>query len=611
MVINRFTQPVVSRVNPISFEQASFFPLMQRQRHDEAMQSNALMQSALGNVDVLPDYLEEINNLVNPLQQDLNQVSEQLAKEGVSKSNATQKLMDLSAKQARLFSPTGDIGRLQQATQQFRTAQQELKDFFKETPEIANFKLQQMAPASVSRDANGNLVIGNINTPGYVKHIPEAEILDRLNDAISKLKPSDLKRYGISKEFDFNDFDSLWSKGTEVGVSPQQIQTLLNSLMSQEEAASIQQYGQLYGLSGEDSMKIFGQRLQGLAAANAYSRLEEKNFQTTDDLRLHLAKQKQEQEFGLNFNYEFDSNSQEIKIGGFDDSYFKPHEPKDIPGGAFGMSPSGQIVLPTNRPGDMSTTKRYKPFNDQQKLDAFEIISTLTNTPIENIPVDFIDSDKGRKMLKDYFDQNKGKYAVQPKYDNTDQLREYGNNPEKASQDVLDNYRSRLLFDVKTGRQIDPNEFENNYLGEGKLKVVGAYSSENPFSSMLNLQGDEAYFTNPLKVNIVNEDGKVIKEVAVSRSPSYLNTEEGAEEMQFNKTYNNAIRKPNIYTNDAFVFMFRNQQSGKQEMIEQPYQIKYNTNTKGFDVRSTDGSFKDFSVPSVKLVPQYILENRN
>lgn len=601
-VFNRYTQAPVAYYNPMSFNELAFAPTFLRQRHDTAAQQLSDLETLSQQYDVLNQYQPVANQLTQPLQQGIESLANELATKGIAGSRAIPEAMKLKSQYSSLFSPTGGIGQLQSATKNYRDQVQEINKFFEKSPELARYITGQLAPGQASLQ-DGQLQVGQMNIPTYVQDIPESEILKDLNDAASKLKASDFGDLGITNVQGLgNGFDQVITLASQKGVTGQRAMNLITGMVGQDRWNSILQRGAMMGMTPEQTQQNFLNKLKNVASSNAYVDTNLSRMKVTDELSLARAKQQLENKPEAT-SWDYDPTTQEVSIGGFDDSYF------NIPQREGVTTVDGEFISNATaaRHGVGGTPVKkgeYKPFSPQQQLEAFEIISSITGTPVQNIPQDFINTKKGREILKKYFDENKGKVQVQPTIDNTNYLREYGGDPDKATKDLYANYPSRILFDVKEGKQLTPKEFEE-HLEKGKLEIKGAYSSENPFGFIAN-NATPASMATPLAVNLKDDDGKIIKTFAISRSPQYQNTTAGFYDTQFNSIYNSSIRTPNI--NKSHIFTYVNE-SGNS--LDVPIQVKYNPSNKQFSVSSSNNAFKSFNVSKVQDIADGIKENAN
>jgi hypothetical protein len=283
MQINRYTQPTQwAQYNPMSFQELAFAPTFLRQRHDAAQQGLADLDQASNEYDVLDQFGTVANQAVQPFQKSISELAEQLASQGVQRSQAIPQAMKLKSEYQKLFGQQGAIGQLQGRTQEIRAKQKEIQEFFKDSPELAQYKLSQLAPGE-AEIVDGKLKIGESKIPNYVKDIPQSEILDRLDKAASTLKSSDFGDFGIEKVGRLNNFTELVTLASGKGVTAVRANKLMESLLSNEEKASIVQRGELYGLNPEESIEQFKNQLKGIANNRSFVDIDRSRIQLKDD----------------------------------------------------------------------------------------------------------------------------------------------------------------------------------------------------------------------------------------------------------------------------------------------------------------------------------------
>lgn len=289
MQVNRYTQLPVAQYNPMSMQEMAFAPTFLRERHDATSQALSDLETSSNQYDVIDPYRVVANQIVNPLQEGISSVSEQLATKGVANSSAIQDAMKLKSQYTQAFGPSGAIGQLQGASKNYREKAAQIQEFFKDSPDIANYILAKLKPGEATYD-KGQLQLGQMNTPNYVKDIPQQEILDRMDKAAASLKASDFGDYGIEGVQSLGGFDDLVTLASGEGVTAQRAMGLMDSLLSQEEKASIAQRGQLYGLSPEESIASFRNQLAGIANQRQYEKTSRNRIKITDEIGLASAK---------------------------------------------------------------------------------------------------------------------------------------------------------------------------------------------------------------------------------------------------------------------------------------------------------------------------------
>jgi O6-methylguanine-DNA--protein-cysteine methyltransferase len=280
-VVNRYTTLRPAIYNPLSLQEMAYAPSILRQRHDAALESAAATQAAAQQYDVLDPYGEVASQLVDPLTQELDTLSSDLATKGVKDSNAIKRTMDLRGQQTQLFSPRGGIGQLQAATQTYRSRAGEIKEFFKDQPEIANYYLSQLRPGEAKLN-DGKISLGNIQDVNYVKHIDEADILERAQKGAERLDPSQIFGDNVPEGIASLNFTDLYRISKGEGVTAQRAQQTMNSLIGREDIQSIVQSGAVRGLQPEESLSEFQNKIDNLAKATANVTTDDKYFQIDD-----------------------------------------------------------------------------------------------------------------------------------------------------------------------------------------------------------------------------------------------------------------------------------------------------------------------------------------
>jgi hypothetical protein len=293
-VINRYVQPTQwAAYNPMSLNELAFAPTFLRQRHDQAAQALSDLGIQSSQYDVLDQYGAVANQLVTPLQEQISSLSENLAKQGIQRSNAIPQAMKLKSEYANMFGAQGGIGQLQNRTAQYRQQAQAIDTFFKDAPELAQYMKARLNPGeAVLQD--GRLQLGQIGTPTYVKDIPESEILKTLNTAAAGLKESDLGDFGLQGVVGVGDFDKIVTLASGKGVTAQRAMNLIQNLVGQDQWNSLYQRGSLMGLSPEQTQLQFLDKLKGIATSNATKNIDRDRIKITDEMALYRAKQEED-----------------------------------------------------------------------------------------------------------------------------------------------------------------------------------------------------------------------------------------------------------------------------------------------------------------------------
>ncbi len=430
MAINRYTQVSAPIYNPLSFNELAFAPTFLRQRHDETNAATAQLVQQLGDYNVLSQYQDAARQFIDPLEQDINTLAEDLANRGVTESNAVNNLTKLAAQRSQLYSPRGAVGQLQERTRQYQSTVAQIQEQFKDEPLIANYLIRQIDPGQATLGDNNSLQLGEFRTPTYTRHIPQAEILDRLNTAISSLDEQTLAQTGLQGVGKLNSFEDLYVIAQQQGVPLERINALVNSMVAPEELASIIQYGQATGLTPEQSIQSFQDQLTGLAQSRAYSTVDNRYFQSTRDFDLYAAKKRLDEELDKPL-VPFIAPSGRISsasINPFTDLQFKDGKPtysdnilnsvqampvyRDSKGNIVSASQATEIVGGVNprrvtKPG---YTESYEKQVNTEVLDkSYEAFQQIKNS---NEELRNLSNEKALERINQYYDNITQRYGT-------------------------------------------------------------------------------------------------------------------------------------------------------------------------------------------------------
>lgn len=112
--MNRYDNYTVSAYNPQSFEELAFVPALKRKKHDDLIAAQQTILDGLAKVDPLDVHFEHAKRLKNDIEQEVDLTSEELLKNGVN-NDMIGKVIALNRKYHDLTSPTGEIGRINEA----------------------------------------------------------------------------------------------------------------------------------------------------------------------------------------------------------------------------------------------------------------------------------------------------------------------------------------------------------------------------------------------------------------------------------------------------------------------------------------------------------------
>jgi len=290
MQINRYTGPIQwAQYNPMSMEELAFAPTFLRQRHDMAQQGLSELEQASNKYDVLDQYSPIAGELVQPFQQSVQGLAEQLASQGVNRSQAIPQAMKLKSQYQQLFGQQGAIGQLQSRTQQYREAVKQIQEQFKDNPEIARGVIKELQAGEATLQ-DGRLQLGEMQTPNYVRHYNAKEINDLINSQIDNIKDTLQKDFGFSRAGSISSIQDVYVQGQEMGRSFEEITGILMSQLSPEVINSAKQYGRyVMGDEAAGVANLMGQ-LQGAALGRARTERNTRyNVFTNEDKKAALA----------------------------------------------------------------------------------------------------------------------------------------------------------------------------------------------------------------------------------------------------------------------------------------------------------------------------------
>ena len=228
--VNRFFRPTrIAQVNPISFEQLSYLPNLRRQQHNALLQG--AVQNSLLSADTMGIDQEVARQVLDPLEQRAEEVSQNLSKNGYSNELGEEFIgiqKDIAKTQRDVTSKlTARKAGLQEKAKQ-------ITDFYKDQPQIANALTQQLYGLNTEAstlDENGNIQIPGMKTPFVAQVYTSEDKLDLYNKALEGLKPSLVSEYKIDTSGGWYDIvEQLETKG----VSQERIASLMQTALGQD-----------------------------------------------------------------------------------------------------------------------------------------------------------------------------------------------------------------------------------------------------------------------------------------------------------------------------------------------------------------------------------------
>jgi hypothetical protein len=231
MVVNRYTQAPVAVYNPMSMQELAFAPTFLRQRHDQAAQALSDLGIQSSQYDVLDQYAPVANQLVTPLQEQISSLSENLAKQGIQRSNAIPQAMKLKSEYANMFGAQGSIGQLEALKKQYQLANEELgkrKDL-EANPEVLNYARQQLKGMLPQLTVENGRLVGStaLGTPSINRILDAKERQEIYNNVIKNIQNDErFKGYSISG---IDDINQLLTEGS---IEYKDLDTIMQTMLS-------------------------------------------------------------------------------------------------------------------------------------------------------------------------------------------------------------------------------------------------------------------------------------------------------------------------------------------------------------------------------------------
>lgn len=106
---NRYDVASVAKFSPLSFQELSAAPLMQRQKHDQLIAQQEMLRQGLAKTNPHDKYFDEAVRLKDELNNQITSQAELLSKEGVN-PNSQADFLKLNRNYQETMSPTGKLG---------------------------------------------------------------------------------------------------------------------------------------------------------------------------------------------------------------------------------------------------------------------------------------------------------------------------------------------------------------------------------------------------------------------------------------------------------------------------------------------------------------------
>jgi hypothetical protein len=181
---NRYDSGSVSKFNPLSFQELSAVPLMQRQKHDQLIAQQEMLRQGLAKVDPLDVHMNEAINLKSQIENKLVSQAELLSREGVN-PNTQGDFLALNREYQNMVSPTGKLGQINAAKQVYA---KNFNDFVEDAQKNKGWSRER---ALANWDRFSKQYTGfdndNITSIGQLGAPKKVEVMDVLKDVKSLL----------------------------------------------------------------------------------------------------------------------------------------------------------------------------------------------------------------------------------------------------------------------------------------------------------------------------------------------------------------------------------------------------------------------------------------
>lgn len=543
MGMNRYDNGSVSAYTPQTMQELAFVPMMQRQKHDALLAQQESIRAGLAKVDPYDKHFDEAVKLKKDIESQIDAQAEELAKHGVS-NDMTGKVISLNRQYQDLISPTGKLGQINAEKQNILKINEEYDKLGKEKgwgQDRINYWKEKAL-----QDYN------------------QTSVYDKNNKILKYTGPKD-----IANKIDLN--KRLDDLATHAGMTTEEFKQGLPIAVGQDESGYFTQGHQMSGWSKAKN------RPQVTAAYNMLikelndptsevrksANYEGRNLNNLQDI---LGTQKEI------YMKDSKSNESDYTLDHFGSGPNKTKDPTSIYNDAIQDPTSIQNLdkdihdidftdIGKNRPST-GPAKESAEANGQVDYSHFggkytykDILNPLQRRFYETaskrliangkLPKNAnIDDPKNAAVIGFYL-KNHMKFPTVANdivradvaIDNklfTGNLASKDQNSRNATlkQDVEGDYPLRTMVDVKTGKKIKLEEGDTvDYLG-----VDSPINYRN-----YNFGNNRAQSVMAHRAHVLDKDGNVKANVAISRSPNEMDDQNFKNIYDINQTYKNAI----------------------------------------------------------------------
>lgn len=177
--MNRYDTASVAKFSPLSFQELSAVPLMQRQKHDQLIAQQEMLRQGLAKVDPLDVHMNEALNVKSQMENKLRSQAELLSKEGIN-PNTQGEFLALNREYQNLISPTGRLGQINAAKQVYA---KNLNDYLEDAQKTKGWSRERALANwnDFSKQYTG-FTGNNISNIGQLGAPKKVEVMDVLKD---------------------------------------------------------------------------------------------------------------------------------------------------------------------------------------------------------------------------------------------------------------------------------------------------------------------------------------------------------------------------------------------------------------------------------------------
>lgn len=177
-VANRYSDIRPSQYNPMSLQDLMMVPQYKRAQHDSLLGASSQLETELAKVDPLAYHSEAAAQEQARIQEQIRSQVELLNKEGFN-NNSKQNLFKINRDYQKSISPTGAIGKINNAKQVLEANRkahidQSIKAGNSYEDAVRNWQMHEQQYATEYQNTGQITQIGQLGAPEYIDYIKEA-----------------------------------------------------------------------------------------------------------------------------------------------------------------------------------------------------------------------------------------------------------------------------------------------------------------------------------------------------------------------------------------------------------------------------------------------------